>query len=132
MISKSIIEAVINQAKPANKDAMLCEFIAKLGGCYSYNDDKVNHCLELLLDGKKAIGPHNVNMNYIKDNFNKYIYKADEYIIKDIELKSIDNLEGIIYINYKHKAKINEFNDKVDFDQAIVSISFIDDCQMLK
>lgn len=132
MISKKIIEAVIKQAKPYDKDKLLSTFITELGGNYSYNDDKVNHCLELLLDETKYISPDDVNIDYIKENFNKYLYKAEEYIIKDIELKSIDNIEGIIYINYNTKEKINEDRDDIDFNQYNLGISFIDNPQVLK
>lgn len=132
MISKAIIEAIIKQAKPADKDMMLGAFISKLSGGYSYNDDKVNHCLELLLDGKKYVSSYNVDMDYVKKNFNKYIYNSDKYIIKDIELKSIDNIEGTIYVDYKSKEKINENKDDVAFNQYGVNVSFIDDKQVLK
>lgn len=132
MISKAIIEAVIKQAKPADKDNMLSMFITKLSDNYSYNDDKVNHCLELLLGGTNLVTPNNVNMDYIKKNFSKYVYKAEKYIIKDIELKSIDNIEGVIYVDYKYKEKINEDRDDIDFSQNCISISFIDNKEVLK
>ena len=132
MISKAVIEAVIKQAKQVDKDAMLAQFIIKLGNYYSYNDDKVNHCLELLLGGTNPVTSDKIDMDYIKKNFNKYIYKPEEYIIKDIELKSIDNIEGIIYVDYKYKQKINEYNDNIDFDKASINISFIDYKEVLK
>ena len=132
MISETIIKAVINQAERVDKDTMLAQFIIKLGNDYSYNDNKVNHCLELLLDEAKLISPNEVNMDYIKKNFNNYIYNSDRYIIKDIELKSIDNIEGIIYICYKSKEKINEDRDDVGFNQYNASISFIDNPEVLK
>ena len=132
MISKAVIEAVIKQAKQVDKDTMLTEFIAKLSYNYRYNDDTINHCLELLLDKTKPINPNDVNMDYIKKNFNKYIYKPEEYIIKDIEFKSIDNIEGIIHVDYKYKQKINEYNDNIDFDKASINISFIDYKEVLK
>lgn len=132
MISKSIIEAVIKQAKPADKDMMLGKFIVKLSDNYSYNDDKVNHCLELLLGVTKYVSTDDVNMNYVKEHFNEYIYKSENYIIKDIELKSIDNIEGIIHIDYKSKEKINEDRDDIGFSQYNINVSFIDNPEVLK
>lgn len=132
MISKAIIEAVIKQAKPVDKDRMLEAFIGKLGGDYSYNDDKVNHCLELLLGASQLVNPGDVDMDYIKKNINKYIYKPENYIIKDIELKSIDNIEGIVYVNYTFKEKINEYRDDIDFNYNTINISFIDYPEVLK
>ena len=131
MISKTIIEAVIKQAKPVDKDMMLSEFISKLGGNYSYNDDKVNHCLELLL-GAKPTYPADINMDYINKHFKEYIYKPEEYIIKDIKLESIDNIEGVVCIGYKAKEKINEFRDDIGFHQNSVNISFIENQKVLK
>ena len=132
MISKSVIEAVIKQAKQADKDMMLNAFIVNLGGYYSYNDDKVNHCLELLLGGTKYVNPDEVNMDYIKKNFNKYVYNADKYIIKDIDIKNIDNIEGVIRVDYKSKEKINKDRDDIVFNQYSVNISFIDNPEVLK
>lgn len=132
MISKSIIDAVIRQAKLGDKDRMLSAFIFKLNDGYLGNDNKINHCLELLLGEVTPVGPDNLNMDYIKEHFDKYVYKADEYIIKDIELNVIDNIEGIIHINYKCKAKINEYRDDIDFHDYDICISFIDNPEVLK
>ncbi len=132
MISKAIIEAVIKQSNPIDKDMVLGLFITNLGGNYSYNDDKVNHCLELLLNKTRLIIPNNVNIGYIEKNLNKYIYNADKYIIKDIKIKSIDNIEGIIYLDYICKEKINEDKNDVGFSQYNVNISFIDNPEVLK
>lgn len=132
MISEKIIEAVIKQAKLEDKDTMLAQFIVKLGNNYSYNDDKVNHCLELLLDRTKFVRYVDIDINHIKNNFNRYVYNADKYIIKDIEFKSIDNIEGVIYIDYKSKEKINENRDDIGFSQYNVAISFIDNKEVLK
>ena len=132
MISKAIIEAVIKQAKPVDKDRMLEAFISKLNGEYSYNDDKVSRCLEILLGASQLVNPYDVDMDYIKKNINKYIYKPENYIIKDIELESIYNIDGVVCIGYKSKEKINEDRNDIEFEHRIVNISFIDYPQVLK
>ena len=131
MISKAIIEAVIKQAKPADKDILLSKFIAELSN-YNYDDYKINRYLEFLLGELKPISPNDINMDYIKTNFSKYIYNPEDYIIKDVELESIDDIEGIIYINYKSKKKVDKDNTDIDFYQHNISINFIAYPQVLK
>lgn len=132
MISKAIIDAIIKQAKPADKDNMLSIFITNLGEGCSYNDDKVTHCLEILLGETKPIHFDNIDIDYIKKNLNQFIYKSETYIIKDIEVKRIDDTKGLIYVDYKYKGKTYENRDDIDFVLGSVEISFIDFPKVLK
>lgn len=132
MISSFIIDAILKQAKPENKDNILKMFIEKLGNDYSYNDSKINHVLELLVNPKVIIEKEHINMDYINKNFTKWLYQPDKIIIKDIAFKSIDNIEGLIYISYSCKEKCNEYRDDINFNNTTVSISFIDYPEVLK
>lgn len=132
MISSFIIDAILKQAKPENKDNILKMFIEKLGNDYPYNDSRVNHVLELLVNPKAMIEKEHINMDYINKNFNKWIYQYDKVIIKDIAFKSIDNIEELVYISYSYKAKLNEDRDDIDFTNTTISISFIDYPEVLK
>lgn len=132
MISSFIIDAILKQAKPENKDNILKMFIEKLSDNYSYNDSKVNHVLELLINPKVMIEKEHINMDYINKNFTKWLYRPDDIIIKDIAFKSIDNIEGLVYISYSYKAKLNEYRDDIDFNNNTISISFIDYPEVLK
>ena len=132
MINTAIIEAVIKQSNPENKDAMLNAFIVNFVNTYKYNDDNVNHCLEILLGKTNPIDTNDIDMDYVKKNINKYIYKSEHYIIKDVELKSVDNIEGIICVDYKAKEDIDKDDDNISFNRCSINISFIDYPQVLK
>ena len=132
MISSFIIDAILKQAKPENKDNILKTFIEKLGSTYCYTDSKVTHVLEILVNPQSIIDREDIDMDYIINNFNKYLYQSDKLIVKDISLKSIDNIEGLIYISYSYKEKINENRDDVPFSNTTLCISFIDYPELLK
>ena len=132
MISEFIIKAIIKQAKQEDKDLVLGLFIQQLAGGYSYNDNKVNHVLELLVNPRIFIEKEHINLDYIKNNIKNYIYKFDEYIIKDVTIDYIDNLEGLVYCKYKYKEKINEERGDIDFSDGKFNVSFIDYPQVLK
>lgn len=104
----------------------------KLSGNYSGNDNKVNHALELMLNSSKFVEAEDIDMDYITENINKFIYKADDCNIKDITLASIDNIDCTVQINYKYLKKINEDRADIGYNDSCVNISFICYPEMLK
>lgn len=132
MISEFIIKAIIKQSKQEDKDLVLGMFIQHLADGYSYNDDKVNHVLEMLVNPSSFIKPEHINIDYIRNNIKNYIYNYDKLIVRDITIDYIDNLEGLVCINYKYKEKINEERDDINFSDGKCNVSFIDYPQMLK
>ena len=131
MISESIIDAIIKQATIENKDNVLKMFIKNLRSNY-YNDTVINRVLELLINPKCLVKKEHINMDCIIKNFSSWLYQPNNLIVKDITLSSIDNIEGLIHVSYKYKEKINEDRDDIDFINSIVSISFIDNPEVLK
>lgn len=131
MVSSFIIDAILKQAKQEHKDNILKMFIEKLGSNY-YNDSVVNHVLELLVNPKCLVEREHINMDYIINNFSKWLYQPDKIIVKNITLKSIDNIEGVVYVSYGYKEKIDEDKDDILFSTATVSIGFIDYPEVLK
>ena len=131
MVSSFIIDAILKQAKPEHKDNVLKMFIEKLGSNY-YNDSVVNHVLELLINPKCLVEREHINMDYIINNFSKWLYQPDKIIVKNITLKSIDNIEGVVYVSYDYKQKIDKDKDDILFSTTTVSIGFIDYPEVLK
>lgn len=131
MISEFIIKAILKQAKPDDKDLVLGLFINKLADWYSYNDNKVNHVLEMLVNPRSFVELEHVNLEYINDNITKHIYQAEKYNISDITITGIDNIECIVMISYKYVEKINEDRGDITPSTGNVSISFIDYPQVL-
>lgn len=132
MISEIIIDNVIRTTDFEAKDFLLKLFIMKLSNGYSYNDDKVNHCLELMLDNSKLVEIEHIDMKFITENIAKFVYNGDKYIFKDITIKYIDNIDCVICVGYKYIEKINEDRGDVSYMDTYVNISFIDNPKVLK
>lgn len=131
MISENIVKAIINQASKENKDKVLSMFVLNIAN-NSYNDDKVNHILEMLINNNAIIKLEQINSDYIIKNFDSYIYNWEKYIIKDIKVIEVDNIESIVKVSYKYKEKINEDREDIEYHTNIVNISFIDNENILK
>ena len=132
MISEVIIDSVIKNANIKDKDFLLKMFIMNLSEGYSYNDYKINHALEIMLNSDNIVKLEDIDMDYIVEHVSDFIYKAEEYNIKDITINSINNINGTIEIRYKYLAKMNEDRGDMDYSETYVNISFIDNPKMLK
>lgn len=131
MISENIINAIINQASKENKDKVLSMFILNVSN-NSYNDDKVNHVLEMLINNNAIIKLEQIDSDYIIKNFDSYIYNWEKYIIKDIKVIEVDNIESIVRVSYKYKEKVNEDREDIEYYTNTVNISFVDNKNILK
>ena len=125
MISKNIVNCVLNSADVESKNfviRMLLNYIANQYDC----DKKIQHILDLMLDSEQFIEAEHINIDYIKNNLNLLMWKADEYNIKDIELVGVDNVDCVVIVAYKYLEKINEDRDDVTYTDSKANISFVD------
>lgn len=132
MISESIINTILKSPYAVNKDNVIKELIKHFYITYDYNDNCKSHILEMLVDEKAIITKDNVDVCYVEENINKFIYNSEKYNIKDITVKEIDNIDCVIRFNYKYIEKINEDRNDITYTDDVVSISYIDFPQVLK
>ena len=125
MISKNIVNCVLNSADVESKNFVIRMLLNYIANQY-YGDKKVQHILDLILDAKQFIEAEHINIDYIKNNLNLLMWKADEYNIKDIELVGVDNVDCVVIVAYKYLEKINEDRDDVTYTDSKANISFVD------
>ena len=125
MISKNIVNCVLNSADVESKNFVIRMLLNYIANQYD-GDKKVQHILDLILDGKQFIEAEHINIDYIKNNLNLLMWKADEYNIKDIELVGVDNVDCVVIVAYKYLEKINEDRDDVTYTDSKANISFVD------
>ena len=126
MISTGVINAILKVASNDSKDRIIKMVIDHIYGGMSYNEDKVNHILEMLVDESSIKVKENINIDYIKEHLNLFIYNHEKYNIKDIEIECIDNIDAVVRIKYKYLEKINEDREDISYIQAAINISYID------
>lgn len=132
MISIKLLNAVLKGANTSNKDNVIKEFIRYIDYGYDYNNQKQNRILEMLVDESSVIQPEDININYIKDNISKFVYKSEEYIIKNITIKDIDNISCNVIVKYDYIEKINEDRDDISYSTTNIQINYIDNPEVLK
>lgn len=125
MISKNIVNCVLNSVNVESKNFVIRMLLSYLANQYD-GDKKIQHILDLMLDSEQFIEAEHINIDYIKNNLNLLMWKADEYNIKDIELVGVDNVDCVVIVAYKYLEKINEDRDDVTYTDSKANISFVD------
>lgn len=132
MISKIIIDSIIKNAKPENKDVFINAAIEDYNR-YGYNEYKVTRCLEILSGGKSAlISEENINIDYIEKHMAKYIYNGDKWLFKNIKLEWINNIEGEVTISFDKIEKVNEERDDINYITDTCNINWLSNPTILK
>lgn len=132
MFSESLINALLKTATVEAKDNLIKMVIKSIHRNYSYDDGRINHFVEMLVDKSAIKNVEDVNLDYIKDNLNLLKYKHEEFNIKDIEVVSVDNIDCEVVIKYKAIEKINEDRADMTYTDYTASISYLDFPKVLK
>ena len=64
MINPKIFKAVLMAATKETKDLVLKELVKNIGRNYDYNDQKVGHIVDMLVDKDAVITPEKVNIKW--------------------------------------------------------------------
>ena len=132
MINPKIFRAVLMAATKETKDAVLQALVEHIGRNYDYNDQKVGHIVDMLVDKNAFITPDKVNLKWVENNLERLKYQHEKYNIKNISVDGIDNIDCIVRINFEYLEKINEDRDDVSYLSSYSYISFIDYPEILK
>ena len=132
MINPKIFNAVLMAATKETKDLVLKALVHHIGNNYDYNDNKVGHIVDMLVDKNAFITPDKINLKWVEDNLERLKYQHEKYNIKNISVDSIDNIDCTVRINFEYLEKINEDRDDVSYTSSYSDISFIDYPKILK
>lgn len=132
MISEKIIDCIISSAKTESKDKLIKMLLENIQGGFNYNDDKVNHVLELLVDKSSYIGILDVNVAYVQEHLELLMYNHENYNIKDIKISRIDNLNANILFSFAYLEKVNEDRDDVSYTNTTRNVNYINYPEILK
>ena len=132
MFSESLINALLKTATVEAKDNLIKMVIKNINKNFPYNDNRVNHFIEMLVDKSAIKNIEDVNLEYIKNNLNIVRYKHEEFNIKDIEIDSVDNIDCEVIIKYKAIEKINEDRADMTYSNYTSAISYLDFPKVLK
>lgn len=132
MINSKIIDLVLKNAPVDNANKIIKELLKHLDNNYDYNDNKKNHVLEMLVDSNSIITIDKVNVKYIIENFNTFMYNGDKYNYRNIKVESVDNIDCVVKISYEYMEKINEDRDDISWTKSTYNIDFNNIPELLK
>lgn len=132
MINPKIFNAVLMAATKETKDLVLKALVEHIGNNYDYNDSKVGHIVDILVDKNAVITPDKVNLKWIEEHQDKLMYQTDKYNIRNISIDSIDNIDCTVRIKFEYIEKVNEDREDVSYTPYRSDISFNDYPEILK
>ena len=132
MINPKIFNAVLMAATKETKDLVLEALVYHIGNNYDYNDNKVGHIVDMLVDKNAFVTLEKVNLKWIEQHPERLMYQIEKYNIKNISVDSIDNIDCTVRVKYEYLEKINEDRDDVSYVSTYTDISFNDYPEILK
>ena len=132
MINPKIFDAVLIAATKESKDVVLKALVHHISNNYDYNDAKVGHIVEMLVDPKAVVTKDKVNLKWIESHPERLMYQIDKYNIKNISVDSVDNIDCTVRINFEYLEKVNEDRGDVSYTSSHSDISFNDYPEILK
>lgn len=132
MINPKIFKAVLMAATKETKDAVLQALVEHIGRNYDYNDQKVGHIVDMLVDKNANITPDKVNLKWVENHQDRLMYQIDKYNIRNISVDFVDNIDCTVRINFEYLEKVNEDRGDVSYTSSHSDISFNDYPEILK
>ena len=132
MINPKIFNAVLMAATKETKDLVLKALVEHIGNNYDYNDSKVGHIVDMLVDKNAVITPDKVNLKWVENHQDRLMYQIDKYNIRNISVDSVDNIDCTVRINFEYLEKVNEDRGDVSYTSSHSDISFNDYPEILK
>ena len=132
MINPKIFKAVLMAATKETKDAVLQALVEHIGRNYDYNDRKVGHIVDMLVDKNAVITLDKVNLKWVETHLDRLMYQQDKYNIRNISVNSVDNIDCTVRINFEYLEKVNEDRGDVSYTSSYSDVSFNDYPEILK
>ena len=115
-----------------NKNNIIKIMINHIQNGHSYNDDKVNHIMEMLVDESSIKTIDDIDLTFIEDNLHLLMYKNDEYIIRNITIDNIDNIDGSVTFGFDYLLKSKEGDKDAKYGKNTATVSYLDRPELLK
>ena len=132
MINPKIFKAVLMAATKETKDNVLTALVEHIGRNYDYNDQKVGHIVDMLVDKNATITPDKVNLKWVESHLDRLMYQQDKYNIRNISVDSVDNIDCTVRINFEYLEKVNEDRGDVSYTPSYANLNFNDLPEILK
>lgn len=132
MINPKIFNAVLMTATKETKDNVLKALVEHIGRNYDYNDQKVGHVVDMLVDKNAIVTTEKVNLKWIEAHPERLMYQHEKYNIKNISIDHVDNIDCTVRINFEYLEKVNEDRGDVSYTSSHSDVNFNDYPQILK
>jgi hypothetical protein len=132
MINPKIFNAVLMTSTRETKDNVLKALVEHIGRNYDYNDQKVGHIVDMLVDKNAVVTPEKVSLKWIETHPERIMYQIEKYNIRNITVDFVDNIDCTVRINFEYLEKVNEDRGDASYTPSYSDISFNDYPEILK
>ena len=132
MINPKIFNAVLMAATKETKDLVLKALVEHVSNNCTYTDENISHIIDMLVDKNAFITPEKINLKWIEEHPKHLIYNIDKYIIRNISVASVDNIDCIVKINFEFTENINKNINNAEYIKSYTNINFNDYPKILK
>lgn len=115
MINDKLIDVFLQNAEQEDLIRGIKEILNHLKIENSYNYEEVLNNIINIIGGDKITTIEDINIDFIKDNINNILYRAEEIDKDSIEISDIDIIDNTIKIMYKRECNDYKNHDRIKY-----------------
>lgn len=115
MINDKLIDVFLQNAEQEDLIRGIKQILNHLKIENSYNYEEVLNNVVNIIGGDKITTIEDINIDFIKDNVDNILYRAEEIDKDSIEISDIDVIDNTIKIMYKRECNDYKNHDRIKY-----------------
>lgn len=122
MINDKLIDVFLQNAEQEDLIKGIKQILNHLKIENSYNYEEVLNNIVNIIGGDKLITIEDINIDFIKDNIDNILYRAEEIDKESIEISDIDIIDNTIKIMYKREGNDYKNHDRIKYTDYLKKV----------
>lgn len=122
MINDKLIDVFLQNAEQEDLIKGIKQILNHLKIENSYNYEEVLNNIVNIIGGDKLITIEDINIDFIKDNIDNILYRAEEIDKESIEISDIDIIDNTIKIMYKRESNDYKNHDRIKYTDYLKKV----------
>ena len=122
MINEKLIDVFLQNAEQEDLIRGIKELLnhLKIQSNYAF-EKQVNNFINIV-GGDKPISINDIDIEFIKSNIDKFVYKSEEINKDSIEISDIDIIDNTVKIIYKRECNDYNSNDRIKYTDYLKKV----------
>ena len=122
MINDKLIDVFLQNAEQEDLIRGIKQILNHLKIENSYNYEEVFNNVVNIIGGDKLITVDDIDIELIKSNIDKFVYKSEEINKYSIEISDIDIIDNTVKIVYKREGNDYNSNDRIKYTDYLKKV----------